>query len=95
MYEQAVKDSENATPKKEVGVRCEKAKSIKEKFERGEVAPDDDTAGEDDRSKKGMDEDMSVFEAGKLNFNLCFTVNTGVVKWPGRPPHIVTRLKKG
>jgi hypothetical protein len=66
MYEQAVKDSENATPKKEVGVRCEKAKSIKEKFERGEVVPDDETAGEDDRSKKGMEEDMSVFEAGKL-----------------------------
>jgi len=68
MYEQAVKDSENATPKKEVGVRCEKAKSIKEKFERGEVVPDDDTAGEDDRSKKTMEEDMSVFEAGKFLF---------------------------
>ncbi|GFG36649.1 hypothetical protein Cfor_02825, partial [Coptotermes formosanus] len=65
MYEQAVKDSENVTPKKEVGVRCEKAKSIKEKFERGEVVPDDDTAGEDDRSRKTMEEDMSVFEAVK------------------------------
>ncbi|XP_023719688.1 intracellular protein transport protein USO1 isoform X6 [Cryptotermes secundus] len=64
MYEQAVKDSENMTTKKEVGVRSEKAKSIKEKFERGEVLPDDDAAEEDDRSKKGMEEDMSVFEAG-------------------------------
>jgi hypothetical protein len=66
MYEQAVKDSENMTTKKEVGVRSEKAKSIKEKFERGEVLPDDDAVEEDDRSKKGMEEDMSVFEAGKL-----------------------------
>jgi hypothetical protein len=67
MYEQAVKDSENMATKKEVGIRSEKAKSIKEKFERGEIVPDDDDAVEDDdRSKKGMEDDMSVFEAGKL-----------------------------
>ncbi|XP_021930280.1 uncharacterized protein LOC110834880 isoform X12 [Zootermopsis nevadensis] len=68
MYEQAVKDSENLTTKKEVGVRSEKAKSIKERFERGEVLPDDDAVEEgvvkDDHSKKAVDEDMSVFEAG-------------------------------
>lgn len=68
MYEQAVKDSENMTTKKEVGIRSEKAKSIKERFERGEVLPDDDAVAEDglkdDHSKKSMEEDMSVFEAG-------------------------------
>lgn len=76
MYEQAVKDSENMTTKKEVGIRCEKAKTIKEKFERGEVLPDDDVAEEnivkDDHSKKAVEEDMSVFEAG--NCNLRFEV---------------------
>lgn len=70
MYEQAVKGSENVSTKKEVGIRSEKAKSIKERFERGEVLPDDDTVDEgvvkDDHSKKAVEEDMSVFEAGKL-----------------------------
>jgi hypothetical protein len=70
MYEQAVKDSENMTTKKEVGIRSEKAKSIKERFERGEVLPDDDAVEEgvvkDDQSKKAVEEDMSVFEAGKI-----------------------------
>ncbi|KAJ9579279.1 hypothetical protein L9F63_024614, partial [Diploptera punctata] len=66
MYEQAVKDSENMSQKKEVGIRCEKAKSIKERFERGEVLPDDEDEErlKDEHGKKGMDEDMSVFEAG-------------------------------
>jgi hypothetical protein len=75
MYEQAVKDSENMTTKKEVGIRSEKAKSIKEKFERGEVLQDDDAEEsivKDDHSKKAVEEDMSVFEAG--NCNLRFEV---------------------
>lgn len=66
MYEQAVKDSENMSQKKEVGIRSEKAKSIKERFERGEVLPDDDEEErlKDEHARKGMEEDMSVFEEG-------------------------------
>ena len=68
MYEQAVKDSENMSQKKEVGIRSDKAKSIKERFERGEVLPDEEEEERlrEEHAKKGMDEDMSVFEAGNL-----------------------------
>ncbi|PSN56308.1 hypothetical protein C0J52_07511 [Blattella germanica] len=54
MYEQAVKDSENTSQKKEVGIRSDKAKSIKERFERGEVLPD-----EEDEENKGRDDRKS------------------------------------
>lgn len=65
-YEQAVRESENVSPKKSIEVRSEKAKSIKECFEKGEPLNVDDENDVDEK-KKIVDEDKSLFEAGKIN----------------------------
>ncbi|KAK3921252.1 LIM domain-containing protein 2 [Frankliniella fusca] len=62
MYEQAVKESEQPAARRGAEVRSEKAKSIKEKFERGETLVSDEDGEEND--KKIKDEDLGVFEAG-------------------------------
>ncbi|XP_050440198.1 F-actin-monooxygenase MICAL3 isoform X9 [Adelges cooleyi] len=68
MYEQAVAESERTGVKRDVNInKSEKAKVIKEKFERGETLNDDNENGEPDEANKttNQDEDeMSVFEAG-------------------------------
>lgn len=64
-YEQAVRDSENSSPKKSIEVRCEKAKSIKECFEKGEPLNNvDDDNNENEEKKKVVEDDLSLFEAG-------------------------------
>lgn len=79
MYEQAVAESEGrggtGSAKKEVEqLGCEKARLMKERFEKGE--PITDSEDEDGEKKKTKDtEDMSVFEAGKfyvLSYRICF-----------------------
>ncbi|XP_063234316.1 uncharacterized protein LOC134537607 isoform X35 [Bacillus rossius redtenbacheri] len=65
MYEQAVQESERSAQRKGVDIKSERARSIKEKFERGEVLPDDDPdAAREDATRKAMEEDLSVVEAG-------------------------------
>ncbi|XP_066996513.1 glutamic acid-rich protein isoform X2 [Anabrus simplex] len=68
MYEQAVQDSERSTQKKDIDIKSEKAKSLKEKFERGEVFPDDDdendAATKQDQHRKSKEDDLGVFEEG-------------------------------
>lgn len=64
-YEQAVRESETSSPRKEkaIDVHCEKAKSIKECFEKGEPLHLDDDE-EDAEKKKIVDEDIGLIEAG-------------------------------
>ncbi|KAL0271311.1 UNVERIFIED_CONTAM: hypothetical protein PYX00_008442 [Menopon gallinae] len=64
-YEQAVRESESSSPRKEkaIDVHCEKAKSIKECFEKGEPLHLDDEE-EDGEKKKIVDEDIGLIEAG-------------------------------
>jgi len=63
-YENAVAESEKTNVKKDVEIRSEKARSIKEKFEKGEVLPSDDSDSEQDKKSSPQKEDMDVFEAG-------------------------------
>ncbi|XP_069692977.1 uncharacterized protein [Periplaneta americana] len=95
MYEQAVKDSENMTQKKEVGIRSEKAKSIKERFERGEVLPDEDADETDEHGKKSVDEDMSVFEAGisKKSRSLFLELDATAAKTQQQQPALMSPLR--
>ncbi|KAL1130892.1 hypothetical protein AAG570_012133 [Ranatra chinensis] len=64
MYEQAVAESEGRGSKKEVDtdiVKGEKAKAVREKFEKGETVHSD---SDHEKDEKLLDEDMSVFEEG-------------------------------
>ncbi|KAG8281901.1 LIM domain and actin-binding protein 1 [Homalodisca vitripennis] len=68
MYEQAVAESEGkvSSKKDQDIVQSEKARLLKERFERGEVVHSE---SEEDEEKKGKNkdvEDMSVFEAGDV-----------------------------
>lgn len=67
-YEQAVAESGRGPVKqRDVEVKSDKARTIKERFERGEVAVGDNS-DEDQDSKNNKttvkDEDFNVFEAG-------------------------------
>ncbi|XP_049781625.1 glutamic acid-rich protein isoform X1 [Schistocerca cancellata] len=67
MYEQAVMESERSTQKKGVDICSERAKSLKEKFERGEVVPDDeeeDITAREEQHKKAKEQELSLVEAG-------------------------------
>lgn len=71
-YEQAVRESESTgSPRKSIeSIRSEKARSIKECFEKGEPLNVDDEEGEADavkETKTSLQEDTEIFEAGKLN----------------------------
>lgn len=70
MYEQAVAESEGkVTCKKDQDVvQSEKARLLKERFERGEVVHSGSEDEEEKKSKAKESEDMSVFEAGKKNY---------------------------
>lgn len=75
-YENAVAESERSNVKKDIEIRSEKARTIKEKFEKGEVLPDESDE-ELDKKAAPKNEDVDVFEAGILlylflNFNLNF-----------------------
>lgn len=70
MYEQAVKESEQPAARRGAEVRSDKAKSIKEKFERGETLVSDEEGEEQD--KKIKDDDLGVFEAGKFFASLLY-----------------------
>lgn len=65
MYEQAVIDSERGAQKKGVDIGSDRARTIKEKFERGEVlADDDDIVNKEEQARKAKEEELSLFEAG-------------------------------
>jgi len=67
MYEQAVAESERTGVKRDVNInKSDKAKVIKEKFERGEIVNTESSdVDENNISVANDDEDeMSVFEAG-------------------------------
>lgn len=64
-YENAVAESERGNVKKDVEVKSEKARTIKEKFEKGEVLHDEETEEEQKKSNP-KNEDMEVFEAGNV-----------------------------
>ncbi|XP_065217441.1 uncharacterized protein LOC135843452 isoform X3 [Planococcus citri] len=67
-YENAVAESEKTCVKRDVEIRAEKARLIKEKFEKGQVVHDEDSDDDEQVSAKkpagARDEDMDVFEAG-------------------------------
>lgn len=68
MYEQAVAESERTGVKKDINInKSDKAKVIKEKFEKGEIVNSE--FGEIDENNStitanGEEDEMSVFEAG-------------------------------
>ncbi len=64
-YENAVAESERGSVKKDVEVKSEMARSIKEKFEKGEVLHNEESDEEHEKKLNGKNEDMDVFEAGK------------------------------
>lgn len=68
MYEQAVADSEGkpSSKKDQDIVMSEKARLIKERFERGEVVHSGSEDEEDKKKGNREADDMSVFEAGKI-----------------------------
>ncbi|KAF4533490.1 hypothetical protein B566_EDAN000975 [Ephemera danica] len=62
MYEQAVQESSGTkSSARAAEIRSDKARSIKERFEKGEVLVSD---SEENDQQKSRQEDMSVFEAG-------------------------------
>lgn len=88
MYQQAVLDSEqgvvaaNKKPDIDIG---NKAKSIKEKFEKGEafVKTNDDEDGDGDKNEKKIPDDQDVFEQGNTsieNFYNTYLYNTSSKK---------------
>lgn len=66
-YENAVAESERSNVKKDIEIRSEKARTIKEKFEKGEVLPDESDE-EPDKKAVPRNEDVDVFEAGRYLF---------------------------
>jgi hypothetical protein len=66
MYEQAVQESagtKTSSQQRAAEVRSDKARSIKERFEKGEPLLSDS----EETEQKCKGEDMSVFEAGTLH----------------------------
>lgn len=69
MYEQAVAESERTGVKRDINLnKSDKAKVIKEKFERGEVLNNENGDDVDENNTNTSvscdDDEMSVFEAG-------------------------------
>lgn len=68
MYEQAVAESERTGVKRDLNVnKSDKAKVMKERFEKGELLNNEDTELDENNSSvptNGIDDEMSVFEAG-------------------------------
>nr|CAD7459979.1 unnamed protein product [Timema tahoe] len=97
MYEQAVQDSERSTQKKGVDIaKSENARNLKEKFERGEILPDDDDdRGKEDPGKRAKDEDLSVFEAGisKKSRSLFLELDATAAKTQQAAPLLMSPIK--
>lgn len=71
MYEQAVAESERTGVKRDINInKSDKAKVIKEKFEKGEIvnneSEDVDENNTNVSATNGDEDEMSVFEAGML-----------------------------
>lgn len=68
MYEQAVAESERIGVKRDINInKSDKAKVIKEKFERGEIVNTESSDIDENNISASANEDedeMSVFEAG-------------------------------
>ncbi|XP_073977208.1 uncharacterized protein isoform X20 [Rhodnius prolixus] len=67
LYEQAVAESEGKTGKKELEneiMKSERARVVREKFEKGETVQSDEEDGGGGGKNRGVEEDMSVFEEG-------------------------------
>lgn len=76
MYEQAVAESEGkGVTKNQDIIQSEKARLLKERFERGEVAHSDSEDEVDKKSKPKETDDLSVFEAGKKICCSLFMIN--------------------
>uniref|UniRef100_A0A336L4I9 CSON003740 protein n=2 Tax=Culicoides sonorensis TaxID=179676 RepID=A0A336L4I9_CULSO len=86
MYQQAVEQSEQTvtTSKVDCDVDLERAKSIKERFERGSVSRDES----DDSKTKVPDEEMAVFEQGlsKQSRSIFQELDANVAKQPQSLP---------
>ncbi|XP_075229512.1 uncharacterized protein LOC142329075 isoform X17 [Lycorma delicatula] len=85
MYEQAVAESEGrggtGIARKEVeALKSDKARAVRERFERGEVLPSD--SEEEGEKKSKEQEDMSIFEAGisKKSRSLFLEMDANVAK---------------
>ncbi|XKL65870.1 hypothetical protein PGB90_009290 [Kerria lacca] len=63
-YENAVAESERGNVKKDVEVKSDKARTIKEKFEKGEIIHDEESDDEQEKKANAKNDDMDVFEAG-------------------------------
>jgi len=68
MYEQAVAESERTGVKRDLNInKSDKAKVIKEKFERGEIVNTESSDMDENKINVSVNDDedeMSVFEAG-------------------------------
>nr|CAD7195000.1 unnamed protein product [Timema douglasi] len=97
MYEQAVQESERSIQKKGVDIaKSENARNLKEKFERGEILPDDDEdGGKEDPGKRAKDEDLSVFEAGisKKSRSLFLELDATAAKTQQAAPLLMSPIK--
>lgn len=69
MYEQAVAESERSGVKRDINInKTDKAKVIKEKFEKGEIVNNDENGENDENNinvSNGDEDEISVFEAGR------------------------------
>ncbi|XP_050525656.1 uncharacterized protein LOC126896709 isoform X15 [Daktulosphaira vitifoliae] len=94
MYEQAVAESERTGVKRDVNInKSDKAKVIKEKFEKGETLKDENEE-EDENNKINQDDEMSVFEAGisKKSRSHFMELDANVAKSMQSPP--ISNTKK-
>ncbi|XP_026280742.2 uncharacterized protein LOC113208097 isoform X11 [Frankliniella occidentalis] len=97
MYEQAVKESEQPAARRGAEVRSEKAKSIKEKFERGETLVSDEEGDENDKKMKDDGAFDGVFEAGisKKSRSLFLELDASAAKTAQQtPPRQVSQAGK-
>ncbi|KAK9499706.1 hypothetical protein O3M35_002702 [Rhynocoris fuscipes] len=112
LYEQAVAESEGKVSKKDIEndiIKSERARVVREKFEKGVAAPSDDEEGDGETktntSSKHVEEDMSVFEEGiskksrsiflEMDANAVKTQQTAAPITTAPPPRESMIVKKG
>lgn len=80
MYEQAVAESERTGVKRDLNInKSDKAKVMKEKFEKGEIVNNENNELDENNinvSANGDEDEMSVFDAGILEYLFLFNLNT-------------------
>ncbi|XP_008186692.1 uncharacterized protein LOC100161216 isoform X5 [Acyrthosiphon pisum] len=95
MYEQAVAESERTGVKRDINInKSDKAKVIKEKFERGEIVNTESDDIDENNVPVNEDEDeMSVFEAGisKKSRSLFMELDANAVKTKQAVPIVNTK----